>query len=117
MEPTDNLSGGHCSRSGDYGCPAGTFPQQEQEEDLMSWLFLLSESHSPPPSSSQPPAEGFAGPENFGDGQISPLDENEMTCIPVAVAEETNYASAPAPLVATHGTGEGLFLFFLFISI
>lgn len=71
-------------------------------------LFLLTESQSPPPSSSLPTAEGFAGPENFGDGQISPLDE--VPCTPAAIAEETNYAAAPAaPLVASHGTGAGQF--------
>jgi hypothetical protein len=112
MEPTDNLSGGgRCRRSGDYGCPAD---QLEQEQDLMSSLFLLSESQSPPPSSSPwlslPPAEGFAAPENFGDGQISPLDEEP--CIPAAVAEETYHAAAPAPLVATHGTGAGFFFLY-----
>jgi hypothetical protein len=112
MEPTDTLSGGH-SRSGDYGLPAATFNQLEQGEDQMSLLFMLPDSQLSPPLSSLwlslPPAEGLAGPENFGDGQISPLDENEVpcSCIPAAVAEETNYAAAPAPLVATHGTGPG----------
>lgn len=111
MEP----GAGTWSHSGDYGCPAWTF-DQEQEQDPMSALFFLPESQSPPPSLlwqslPPPPADGFAGTENFGDGGqiISPL--LGMPCNPpAAVAEETNYAAAPpAPLVvATHGTGAGL---------
>ncbi|XP_066330699.1 uncharacterized protein [Miscanthus floridulus] len=86
----------------------------------MSSPFMLSDSPPPSPWLPLPPAEGFAAPENFGDWQIF-LDEMPcipfgdvqisplaaMPCIPAAVAEETNYAAAPAPLVDTHGTGTG----------
>lgn len=110
-EPTDNLSGGQGhSRSGDYyGFPAGTFGQ-EQEEDQMSSLFNSPEPQSPPPAllwQSLPPVKGFAATENFGDGRqiIPPLDEMLRCNPPAAVAQETNYAAAPpAPLLATHGT-------------
>ena len=114
MEPTEPITYLEATAA------AGAFSQLELEEDLMSSPFMLSDSPPPSPWLPLPPAEGFAAPENFGDWQIF-LDEMPcipfgdvqisplaaMPCIPAAVAEETNYAAAPAPLVDTHGTGTG----------